>query len=65
MIERTVSVWGRPHKVTVNRKSKTVYTVAGDYMGRSIEGKGSSPTSALRAWVDAARYLGNHGPINR
>ena len=64
-IERTVSVWGKPHKVTVYRKSKTVYTVTGDYMGRLIEGKASSHRSALRAWADAARYLGNHGPINR
>jgi len=46
-IERTVSVWGKPHKVKVYRKSKTVYTVTGDYMGRLIEGKGSSHRSAV------------------
>jgi len=56
--ERTVSVWGKPHKVTVYRMSKTVCTATGDYMGRLIEGKGSSHRSPLRALADAARYCG-------
>jgi len=32
-VERTVSVWGKPHKVTVYPKSKSVWIATGNYMG--------------------------------
>ena len=32
-VECTVSVWGKPHKVTVYPKSKSVWIATGNYMG--------------------------------
>ena len=34
-----VRVWGKPHQVTVSRKSKTVWIAVGEYMGQLIETK--------------------------
>jgi hypothetical protein len=57
--EITVQVWGKPQKIVVYKKSKTVWIAVGNYMGELIEAKGSSPTSAAKLWCDAARYRGN------
>ena len=57
--ERTVLVWNKQHKVEVFKKSRTVWIVAGDYMGKHIEVKGSRMATALSLWKDAARYRGN------
>lgn len=59
MREHVVRVWDEPYTVTVYKKSKSVWVAVGDYMGRRVEVKGSSERSALRWWVDAARYRGN------
>ena len=64
-VERTVSVWGKPHKVTVYPKSKSVWIATGNYMGQSVEGKGSTERAALRAWHDAACSRGNDGPVEK
>ncbi|TMJ36660.1 MAG: hypothetical protein E6G89_01975 [Alphaproteobacteria bacterium] len=53
--QRAVSVWGRSQTVTVNRISKSVWIVVGDYQGDRIEMQGSSQLSALSRWQEAAR----------
>lgn len=58
-VERTVRVHDELHKITVYQKSPSVWIAVGDYMGKPIEGKGSSARSAETAWTDAARYAGN------
>ncbi|WP_165900028.1 hypothetical protein [Borborobacter arsenicus] len=57
-MEQKVNVWDRPQTVEVYQKSKTVWIAVGDYMGQRIEVKGSSRTSALAHWREAARYKG-------
>jgi hypothetical protein len=61
LTERTieVEVWGKPHKISVYQKSKTVWIAVGEYMGERIEVKGSSSGSAVRLWRETARYRGN------
>ena len=59
MTKMTVKVWDKPFKITVYQKSKTVWIAVDDYMGQTIETKGSSQSSAATHWRDAARYKGN------
>ena len=35
--ERKVIVWGKPHVVSVERISKSVWVAVGDYMGESLQ----------------------------
>lgn len=51
-------VWGKPEKVTVYQKSKSVWIAVGTYMGERLESKGSSEASASAHWIAAARYKG-------
>ena len=57
--ERTIYVYAIPHKITVVRKSKSVWEAVGDYKGEPIGVKGSSADIAAKYWVDAARIRGN------
>lgn len=57
-MEHTISVWGQPQIVEVYQKSKSVWIAVGEYMGQRIEVKGSSRSSALAHWEEAARYKG-------
>jgi hypothetical protein len=57
--EQTVLVWDTHYNVTVYQKLKTVWVAVGDYMGKRIEVKGRSESSALAQWREAARYMGN------
>jgi hypothetical protein len=57
--ERTVYVYAIPHKITVARKSNTVWEAVGDYRGERIEVKGSSANNAAKYWADAARVRDN------
>lgn len=58
-VERTVHVWDVAHFITVYQKSKSVWIAVGDYMGKPIEVKGSSASSAASAWANATRFMGN------
>ena len=58
-VERTVYVAEEPHVITVYQKSQSVWIAVADYMGERVEGKGSSASSAAKAWADAARFKGN------
>jgi hypothetical protein len=52
-------VWGQQCEITVYQKSKSVWIASGDYMGESIQTKGSSERAAAAHWRDAAHYKGN------
>ena len=59
MVERTVLVWNKKQKtVEVSRKSESVWIVIGNYTGKTIEVKGTSESSALAHWREAARFKG-------
>lgn len=57
--EHTVKVWDKPHVVAVSRKSKTVWIAVGEYMGATVEVKGTSENAALKRWREAATYRGS------
>ena len=59
MTERTVLVWDKPHIVSVNRKSKSVWVAVGDYMGKTIRVQDRSEGAAVKRWREAAEYRGN------
>lgn len=58
-MEHTVKVWEKTHKITVSKKSKSVWIARGVYMGEMLEVKGRTESQAVSAWRDAARYKGN------
>ena len=57
--ERTVKVWGETLTVSVYRKSKSVWIVVGEYMGKRIEVQDRSEGAALKRWCERATYMGN------
>jgi hypothetical protein len=58
-VERQVTVWDEKCDVSAYKTSKTVWIAVGDYMGKRIETKNSSANSAIKLWIDAAKYKGN------
>jgi len=56
--QRSVEVWGEQIPVQVHQKSKSVWMASGTYLGKLIETKDKSATSALLRWKEAARYSG-------
>lgn len=54
-VQRTVYVWDKPYVVSVDRKSKSVWIVVGDYMDASIRVEDRSEGAALERWCEAAR----------
>ena len=54
-----VTVWDKPHEVTVYQKSKSVWIATGTYMGESLQTQDASEGTALKRWREAARYKGN------
>jgi hypothetical protein len=56
--ERRVSVWGKPHEITVYRKSKSVWVAVGDYMGEMLRTEGPSANAAVTDWRDGAERKG-------
>lgn len=57
-MKRTVKVWDKPQEVEVYQVSKSVWSVVGTYMGKRIETKDRTESSALKRWSEAARYAG-------
>lgn len=55
---RIVRVWNDEVEVTIDQKSKTVWSASGTYLGHHITVTGRTPSSALGLWRDAARYKG-------
>lgn len=59
MAQLTVMVWGKPHTITVYRKSKSIWIAVGNYMGDHLEAQGRSEPTAAKRWREAARYKSN------
>jgi len=61
MMKRVVKVWDgdEPCEITVVQKSKSVWIAVGQYMGKALEVKGRSASSAAALWRDAAHYKSN------
>ncbi|UPJ31018.1 hypothetical protein [Bradyrhizobium sp. CW1] len=57
--EYKVTVWGKPHAVTVYQKSKSVWEAVGHYMEETIRVTDRSAGSAIKRWKSAATYKGN------
>ncbi len=55
-MERTVRVWSRPQTVRVYQSSQSVWIAIGTYMGKVIQAKGRSASSAAAHWQIAAQY---------
>lgn len=53
-----VIVWGKPHQVTVEQRSKSVWIASGDYMGQSHQTTGRSATQAANQWKVWATTVG-------
>jgi hypothetical protein len=57
-----VTVWGKPHEVTVYRESKAVWIATGRYMDKPIEVKGQTAMSAIKLWRSTATYKPSEPP---
>jgi hypothetical protein len=58
MTVQTVYVWDKPHNVSVDQQSKSVWMAVGEYKGKQIEVKDSTKGAALKRWREAATYRG-------
>ncbi|HEY7459843.1 MAG TPA: hypothetical protein VH765_13950 [Xanthobacteraceae bacterium] len=54
MTEHTVVVWGKPHLVIVERRSKSVWNAVGHCLGESITAQGRSEGRAINRWREVA-----------
>ena len=54
----TVTVWGKPHVVTVYQKSKSEWIVAGQYKDKQIQVTDSGYNAAIKRWREAATDRG-------
>lgn len=54
-MDRTVTVWGKPHAVTIKQASRTAFTAFGDYQGQMLLARGHSAAAALAAWSASAK----------
>ena len=59
MAAHTVIVWGKEVRITVERRSKSVWIATGDYMGTTIQVKAATEGAAIKRWRETAEYQGN------
>jgi len=52
-------VWGKEHGVRVYQRSKSVWVAVGEYAGEQFRSTGSSASSAVSNWREAAHYKGS------
>ena len=57
-MDRTVTVWGKPHAVTIKQASRTAFTAFGDYQGKMLLARGHSAAAALANWSASAKSQG-------
>jgi hypothetical protein len=50
----TVTVWGKPHVVSIYQKSKNVWIAAGQYKDKQIQVTDSDYNSAIKRWRETA-----------
>ena len=54
-MERTVTVWGKPHAVAIKQASRTAFTAFGKFQGEMLLARGHSAAAALAAWSASAK----------
>lgn len=54
-MERTVTVWGKPHAVAIKQASRTAFTAFGEFQGEMLLARGHSAAAALAAWAASAK----------
>ena len=54
-MERTVTVWGKPHAVAIKKASRTAFTAFGEFQGEMLTARGHSTANALAAWAASAK----------
>jgi hypothetical protein len=54
-MERTVTVWGKPHAVQVKQSARTAFTAVGTFQGEMLTARGHSAAAALAAWSSGAK----------
>jgi hypothetical protein len=54
-MERTVTVWGKPHSVAIKQASRTAFTAFGQFQGEMLLARGHSASAALAAWSASAK----------
>jgi len=54
-MERTVTVWGKPHAVAIKQASRTAFTAFGEFEGQMLIARGHSASNALAVWAASAK----------
>jgi hypothetical protein len=54
-MDRTVTVWGKPHSVKISQSSRTSFTAVGNFQGEMLFARGHSAAAALAAWSGSAK----------
>jgi hypothetical protein len=54
-MDRTVTVWGKPHAVTVKQSARTAFTAVGTFQGEMLTARGQSAAAALANWSAGAK----------
>jgi hypothetical protein len=57
-MDRTITVWGRPHTVRVAQSSRVSWVANAEYGGEMLYGHGANPAAALAKWASAAKSKG-------
>lgn len=54
-MERTVTVWGKPHAVKVSQSARASFMASGEVQGQMIFARGATAAAALAAWATNAK----------
>jgi hypothetical protein len=54
-MDRTVTVWGKPHAVAITQASRTSFMAIGEFQGQKLLARGHSAAAALAAWATSAK----------
>jgi hypothetical protein len=54
-MDRTITVWGKPHAVAVKQASRTAFTAFGQFQGEMLLARGHSASAALANWSASAK----------
>jgi len=57
-MDRTVTVWGQPHAVSVAQKAHGGWVAEGKYKSESLFGYGPTASAAMTAWTNTAKAKG-------
>ena len=54
-MERTITVWGKPHTVQISQASRTDWKALGSIKGELLLGRGATASAAMAAWAAKAK----------